>query len=212
FTQNILFFDLMILLMMFYGWMLLDRDKKSPWYMGDVWPLRRFLTWAHAHMSDSKVTGPPKDKSKEFAGDKAPTPKLLPGLMSVLTFVLLFCWLFGIEFFPFTAMQMYSKKRDTGRVEYYRVLAERSDGSLERAYIEHAIPALRDGRFRQALRLCFQPDERANCEALMRAAGPRLEHPESIVAIQVQHREWDFRENLSDPEHGETLASIRVPL
>ncbi|MEZ4249917.1 MAG: hypothetical protein R3B99_16925 [Polyangiales bacterium] len=76
--------------------------------------------------------------------------------MPVALVVALVAWTFAIELFPFTAMQMYSHKRDTGVVDYYRITAIDGDGRRTEERPERVMPALRVGRYRRVLRACVE--------------------------------------------------------
>ncbi|MEM6961452.1 MAG: hypothetical protein AAF550_06905 [Myxococcota bacterium] len=249
FTQNILFFDLILLLTIFYAWMLIDKDPKSPWYAGDwvpKWlPIGPHVDWLHGHRkkaigseSDGGRTSDAQANSAHVSNDQGQDTQesqdtrketvegrqlaetsaslkvlsLGPRLLQVLSVVFVFCWIFGVEFYPLTAMQMYSGKRDTGKVDYYRVLAEYDDGSVEEAFIEHVIPAMRAARYRRAIRECFTPEGRQDCEALLQSAGQHMDRAESIVALEVHHRRWDFRNHPEDEEFGSTVERVRVSM
>ncbi len=183
--QNVLFFDLILLQAIFYDWS----------------PALRWLRarWPAAAANPERAT---------------PAPWNGPRRLRVLAGLLLFCWAIRIEEYPFTAMQMYSKPNRTGVIEWYAVVATRESGATERAPLERTIPALRDSRYRRALRHGFDPASRPGAEALLAvflrdynagaAPGARL------AAVEVQRWRWDYARQPDDPQHGELDARYGV--
>ena len=188
-TQNILFFDLFFLCSLFYVWPFFDRDATGPFYVWDLPLLRRVARGA---------TPVPRGGAAPAA---APAPRLVPWLFGVLAAA----WVFAIELFPLTAMQMYSPRLRDGVVDHYRVVGRYADGSERRFYVEHAIPVLRDGRYRHVVRdECFSANAtaREGCDALMRAAAAVPVHGEGLREVAIEHRRWAFREEPPGPDFG----------
>jgi len=180
--QNILFFDLILMLAAMYAMPLFDRDG-GPWD-----PRAR--------------TSAPSDE-----GAPASTPP--PRAIVVALGVALFFWTFAIELFPFTAMQMYSHKRDTGVVDYHRLVAVHRDGERTEERPEVLLPALRDGRYRRVLRTCIDEPRSASCRDFLAVLLERRAD-DGVVAYEVEHRRWDF---VAEPDArvGEVVAVTRFP-
>ncbi len=195
-TQNILFFDLFFLCALFYVWPLVDREPGSPFYLWDLPLLRR--------LAPAPRPAPPP-------GPAPPPPRVVPVLFALLAVA----WVFAIELYPLTAMQMYSPRLRDGVVDHYRLVGRYADGAERRFYVEHAIPALRDGRYRHVLRgECFAEDAavRAGCDALMRTAAAVPVHGEGLREVAIEHRRWAFRDAPQDPSYGELVGRHVVTL
>ena len=131
-----------------------------------------------------------------------------PLLISIVTVGLISCWAAQLEFYPFTAMQMFSKGNTSGIVRYHKVLAHYDSGVIARSYLEKIIPALYDTRYRRTLRRCLSenPKDIQVCEELLTTAGIIYNNKhntnDKIKQLEVQLWEWDFRKNPSDSQKG----------
>jgi predicted DCC family thiol-disulfide oxidoreductase YuxK len=130
-----------------------------------------------------------------------------PLLVSGLTVILLLCWLYRIEFYPFTAMQMYSQSNTSGLITYYRVLAHHESGITSRAYPEETIGALADGRYQSTIKKCFSPKkvQIQLCQKFLNVWGDAYNqhHPrEKVVQFEIQKWTWDFHRHLRNEGHG----------
>jgi hypothetical protein len=183
--QNVLFFDLILLQAVFLDW--------SP-----------ALRWLRERAPEPRATASALS-SAAWSG---------PRRLRVLAGLMLFCWAIRIEEYPFTAMQMYSKPNRTGVIEWYAVVATLESGATERAPLERAIPALRDSRYRRALRHGFEPVSRPGAEALLaaflRAYNAEAEPGARIAAVEVQRWRWNYARAPDDPDHGELDARYGV--
>lgn len=194
FLQNILFFDLLAMLAAIYAMALFDRD-------GGPWDLVSFVRRAGA-------PGPAPTPSEPDGRQARKTPAL-PRAMPVALGVALVAWTFAIELFPFTAMQMYSHKRDTGVVDYYRITAIDRDGRRTEERPEHVLPALRDGRYRRVLRTCVEASPPSECDDFLAVLLARRSSA-GVTAYEVQHLRWDFVRH-PDAPHEEVAARYRFP-
>jgi len=175
--QNVIFLDLIALLVGFYGMALLfDRGTGSPFDLGGgrSWPVA------------------PRRGTRRA-----------PRTLGVIVAVMAVFWGFAVEWFPFTAMQMYARVRPA-EVEYTRVLELREEGWV-RARPERVFPSLADGRYRRALRRCFEDDPR--CAVFARAY--LAEVPE-VEALRVEKRRWRFEEAPDDGDFGETIGEVEL--
>lgn len=199
-TQNILFFDLIILNGIFYVFAYIDRT-------GGPWDYRALLR--RRSRTDRTF-----DTAEEVPARGQPgwlAPRALAGLVGILAM----CWVFAVEFFPLTAMQMYSRRNVTGELEYFRVVAHRASGETARAYPEKVIPAVRDSRYRRVIRLCFAPEQVSTCQEFLKTTGDLLNQraaPSPIERLEVQRVEWNFREDPTDPHHGKVRQRFVVDL
>ncbi len=189
--QNVLFFDLMILQAVFYDW--------SP-----------AIGWLRERLERTRTV---RLQSAALAGS-LPTPIDGPRRLRALAGLLILCWAIRIEEYPFTAMQMYSKPNHSGVIEWYAVLATYESGAVGKAPIEQVFPALRDARYRRAIRRGFETDGRPVADAFLRALATthnaRAAPGSRITALEVQRWRWDFARDPRDPDHGELDARFEL--
>lgn len=118
------------------------------------------------------------------------------------------CWVFRVESYPFTGMQMFSQKRSEP-VVYERVLAHLRSGDVVRAPIEKSVPAMSDGRFRRVVAGAFDPDEshltRAFLDVVIKRWNSRAEEPDRIQRIEIQQWEWHYDSDPGNAEYGRIL-------
>ena len=139
--------------------------------------------------------------------------------------LLLGCWAGEVEYYPLTAMRMYTTPRFEGEVRYRRVLAHFADGTHERAPIEQAIGAMRDGRYRLIANWALgNPRDDEKMKDLKRRIVTEffdscaLRHnvhstPErQIVAFEVQQWFWDFDEHPHDLDASRLIGRVRFPV
>lgn len=187
-TQNILFFDLILLQLVFFDFTEI-RETIGRWFKS-------------IHRSNrTKVTPGISTAQVSFSGFRFQLA------ISALLVVLLFCWFRQIEFFPFTAMQMYTQPLAQPEVAtYYKVLAQYESGVTARAYPEDVIKAVADGRYRRVIRRCFIPERVQVCEKFLLTVGSTFNKDaplgERMQQLEVQEWMWNFRDNPLDPQHG----------
>jgi len=123
-----------------------------------------------------------------------------------ITGVLLFCWFYRIEFYPFTAMQMFSTTDSSGVIDYFKVFARYESGKTSRAPLEDAIGAMADSRYRGVIRDAFLAERARVAEKFLLAAASAYNNKtrfgEKVTQFEIQKWRWDFRSNLTDPHHG----------
>jgi hypothetical protein len=185
FLQNILFFDLILLQLVFLDW--------------DRW-------WSRLRAAGSDLAA--RARSEPAAADAVWAPRL-----RFLAGILLFCWVALVEQYPFTAFQMYSGAGSADTVSYLRVEARYAGGGTERAPIEEIFPALRDSRYRAAFRGCFDARNRPACDALLAAILERSRRTgRPLESIEVQLRRATLRSPPADPESGSVTQRYRYPV
>ncbi|MCA9611635.1 MAG: hypothetical protein KC586_02645 [Myxococcales bacterium] len=194
FLQNILFFDLLGMLAATYVMAYFDRD-------GGPWDLVSFVR--------RRAREPRAQVLHDVAPEGGRVATSLPRAMPVALVVALVAWTFAIELFPFTAMQMYSHKRDTGVVDYYRITAIDGDGRRTEERPERVMPALRDGRYRRVLRACVETTPPRECDDFLAALLTRRS-AEGVTAYEVEHLRWDFAHHPDAPRE-EVAARYRFP-
>lgn len=198
FLQNVLFFDLILLQAVFYDWT----------------PLARRAGRLRRRLLERRGLGSEPAAAASIASSAAP-PTAGSGLeraprgVTLLAAVLLLTWALRIEFYPLSAMQMYSEARTSGEVEYFKVLATDAAGRRGPAQLADAVGALADARYRKVLYGSFEPGGRPVAEDLLRAVADRhgrARPPEErIVRFDVELWRWDYRRHPDDPDHGERV-------
>jgi predicted DCC family thiol-disulfide oxidoreductase YuxK len=137
-----------------------------------------------------------------------------PLAVSALTVVLLSCWFYRIEYYPFTAMQMYSESHTSGVIGYQKVLAHYESGATSREpFSRHGIGAI-SGHQRTILSRCIRSARLDGCKKFLlanaTAYNKRVHSGEKIEQIEVQLWKWDFRSNPLDPEYGNFVRRVII--
>ena len=182
--QNILFFDLIILQAIFFNW--------------------RPLLAKLGSLSPKQLTAPNELSTL--------TPERLrlgnAGLSLTLCCALAFSWVFRIEFYPLTGMQMFSKKR-TQPVAYEVPLAHLRSGQTVRAPIEECLASMADSRYRRVLEMAFVPngeDVTAKFfDACMRRWNSNSSEGDQITSIELQLWHWNFLSEPDRPPYGRMI-------
>ena len=193
--MNILFLDLILLSAVFYDWR----------------PARRAAArwWAGRGAAAPPVRGP--------SGPAADAPRRTHrrGAFTAAAVAAVFaaCWLGKIEYYPLTAMQMFTAYSDPappwepGEVAWVRAVVRYEDGSSERAPFGRWIPALGPGAlYRRAIHGTFDDPAglqraRTFLNAAVRAAFLQGGHPPP-ESVEVRLRRWDFARDPRDPGRG----------
>jgi len=127
--------------------------------------------------------------------------------LSGLAVVMMVVFFYKIEFYPFTAMQLFTGLRSSD-VTYYRVLGERESGERLRVRIEDAIALTAfNGRYSVHLESCFgEPAEKEICRKFLAAslaAYNRKSRPhDRLIGYEVHKVIWDYQVSPDDPMHG----------
>lgn len=196
FLQNILFLDLLLLLWVYYDW----------------GPLRRRLA---ARLAGRGAGG--------AAAAAAPAPQAAPvrpvrthrrGALAAMAIALFLAswWVTKIEWYPLTAMQMFTGHggREAGVVSYVAAIAHYEDGSRGPARFGRWIGALRAVRAGPVIRRTLQ-DAAGQAvgaqllDAAIRAANARDDGPR-VTSVELQRRRWNFAAEPDDPARGVVTA------
>ncbi len=185
--QNVLFFDLILLQAVFYDWRpLLGRLARV-----------------------AKIDRPLRPELRAVATPAADAGTG-PRRVVVVATLLLVAWGARIEFYPLSAMQMYSRAQTEGEVEWIRVTAVDGAGRAREAPIAETIGALADARYRTTIYDSFEPGGREPAEDLLAAVarrhGRNRPPAERIRRFEVELWRWDFLAEPRDPDHGDRLA------
>ena len=132
-----------------------------------------------------------------------------------LPFVLLVGWAHGIEQYPLSSMAMYAGNNRSGVLEYYLVVQTDSAGRQSRAWIDQLSPETKV--FHMALWHTFSaPAARARSVNLLRYAGEEWNRharaDRQIASLAIELWRWDYAHHLADPQFGQRVARIEVPL
>lgn len=151
--------------------------------------------------------------SPAFVPAAAPPPpprRPTAGLPLALSGSILFVWLCGIEFYPFTAMQMFSARQPTTTITYEKALAHYASGAVGRAPLETCLGATADSRYRRVLRMAFDNAHprvpAAFFHACARQWNRRAAAADRIVQFEVQQWQWDFHAEPTHPRFGHLIA------
>lgn len=181
FLHNILFLDLILIQLVFYD------------FRGCLAWLHRNLRWPEP--KGSRSTAEPSEFHWPALG------------ISALASTLVYAWLSLVEFYPLTAMQMYSRHRPDEGVIYDKVLVTQRDGTIRRFRIRDVIGALADGRSKRAVDFSTGERQVIICQKLLRACAHQYnqtaEYGQQATHLQVQRWEWNFRSQPKYPNFGE---------
>lgn len=136
-------------------------------------------------------------------------------MFTLVIVVLMTVWALGLEYYPLTSVQMYSRNKRDGVVTYARAIAYYESGATGRAYFDQAIGALADARYRRIIDMCFSPRDQEKAWRTLRACAAILNRNappgQRIVAFGIERRRWDFRHEPDDPDFGQTIQSLVIP-
>jgi predicted DCC family thiol-disulfide oxidoreductase YuxK len=130
--------------------------------------------------------------------------------VSGVIFVLLYCWFYHIEFYPFTGMPMFTGVNTSGVITYDKILAHRESGAVSPARIEDSIGAMaHNARYGRVFAQCIEPTQPTDvdiCEKFLHvtasAYNKKARPGETITKYEFQRWIWDFRSNPLDPNYG----------
>jgi hypothetical protein len=134
-----------------------------------------------------------------------------PLVISSVTIVFFLSWSRQIEFYPLTAMPMYSYRDTSGLVVYNKILAHDETGIVFRPYPEKIVPAIFAGDYRGIINLCFsKKTERVKiCDQFLLSLGHiynrKAHQGYKITKFELQQWQWNFRLNPSDVNHGKLV-------
>ena len=118
-----------------------------------------------------------------------------------------FFWLRQIEYYPFTAVQMFLGSGNS-MVTYFKTLGHRESGEISKIYLEDAIGAWSiNSRYEPLFDLCFgKPDDVDLCGKTLAVLGSaynkKVPPGEKLTAYEIQRWKWDFGSDPQDPNYG----------
>ncbi len=183
FFQGILFFDLILIQAVFYN----------------------FSEWVpQAWHGETTVNQDPLSEAERRSLHKK--------YFSVLLFTTLglsICWLTRIEYYPATAMQMYSSTQADGSIIYKKVWAVYEDGHKEEARLEKWIGAVADSRYRFVL-IKAPEAQQTFFEEILTIAN-RDSQKGNIIRFDVETYQWNFLTDPNNPNFGRVINIATYP-
>jgi predicted DCC family thiol-disulfide oxidoreductase YuxK len=154
----------------------------------------------HSKEGDSAKVTIPRRTARGFS---------YPLAVSVIIVVSFLCWIYRIEFYPFTSWHLFSNSNTSGKVEYLKVFAQRESGVSSRARLEDTIGALAwDARYTPHLDKCFRerPSDVETCKKFLTAAASvynkKAQPGDRVTQYELQLWSWDFLSDPTDPNYG----------
>lgn len=186
--QDILFWDLMLIQVVFFNWR----------------PLARQL-----NLTGVLSSGPVASLSEQ------PEYTIRKYQVALVCVVLTVCglWRIGCEYYPVATNPMYSLTDVSGEVKYVRFVKHYRDGRVEIANVTDWIGALKDGRGVKHLRSAFRGNEertRQLAESCFAVANRDSTPDTHITQLEVQQWIWNFKDGSQGPAYGRMLKSFVV--
>jgi predicted DCC family thiol-disulfide oxidoreductase YuxK len=156
---------------------------------------------------------PARDAGTAGAGVPADPARSLRRVTWAVACLMIFCWVFWIDYYPLTRMSMYSTARLGWDVTFSRLYSVDASGRRREARLGDAIGVMKASRYRKMLRQAQKPEYQdlvqAFFEACARRANHRLPPAERITEYQVEFWRWNYRRYPEGPQHAERLE-LRV--
>ena len=195
--QNILFLDSILLQFIFFDY---TQVKKSIYY----WLIKNNLP--EGILKESKIN--PQTSFAILNERSLLNSFKYPLVISGFIFTLMFCWLYRIEFYPLTAMQMFSGSNTSGIVTYHKLIAHYESGNSGKLEPVKIIPTLFDTRPRSITKMCFLQDKAKfnKCSSFMNSLitihNNQVTQEGKIEKLEVQRWTWDFHFHPGDGQYG----------
>lgn len=190
FLQDILFFDFIVLQLMF-----LDYDS-----------LKRRLGRTRSADQASDVF---KGNITGLIRPSGITPFVICGIVPLMAAG----WVCRREVYPLTAWPMYAEPPLSVRVQYLRLFAHHRSGAVTRAQPDETIGALADGRYRRVLWQTFSRGEASVGKRFLVAFAAVLNrgpNPDKVVRFELQRWEWDMESHPEGPQAARLVGKIWV--
>ena len=134
--------------------------------------------------------------------------RLVYGCAVAAVFVAMgFFWLRQIEYYPFTAVPMFTGRK-TSTITYFKTLAHRESGKITPIQLEDTLGAWSiNSRYEPLFDLCFgEPQEVDLCKRTLAILGSNYNKNrvsgEKLTGLEIQRWKWDFRADPDDPQYG----------
>jgi hypothetical protein len=202
FLMNIIFLDLMLLLLVFYDFTsIFTRVRKwlgaASWLQGlydGLYPLYR-----RSATKTLTFTPPSSSQRYNFFFSLA-----IVSLIAVMGAI----WALKIEYYPFTAMPMFTGVRKSV-VTYFKILGHRESGAISPIYLEDSLGAVSiNSRYEPLFSLCLseEPHDLTTCKKTLNVLGTAYNKKtppgEKVMQYEIQRWTWDFVANPQDSNYG----------
>jgi len=197
--QNILFFDSIFIQLIFFDFTEIKQ------FIGKC--LRFNQIQENNNLYVSEKTGLVSDSAIHFRSFKYAL------MVSILTCIMLFSWLYRIEMYPLTSWQMFAGKNTSGIIKYSKVLANYESGMTESINVEKIIPVFFASKSRSILGRCFSKDidKLRVCEILFESAGnfynSKPQNTNKITKFEIQQWQWNFISEPHNTKYGKMIKS-----
>jgi hypothetical protein len=124
-----------------------------------------------------------------------------------------FFWSNGIEYYPFTSVQMFTGKSGTV-VSYYKTLGHWESGRVSPVYLEDTLGVLSiNSRYEPLFELCFgDAGQIALCKKTLSILGSayngKAPAGDKLTHLEIQRWKWDFGSKPRDPNYGDLDARV----
>jgi hypothetical protein len=202
FLMNIVFLDLMLILLVFYdftsvltrvGKWLSAASRLQVLYDG-FYPLYRRST-----TGTLTFTPPSASQRYNFFFSLA-----VVSLIAVMGSI----WALKIEYYPLTAMPMFTGVQKSV-VTYFKILGHRESGAISPIYFEDSLGAVSiNSRYEPLFSLCLseEPRDLAICKKTLNVLGiaynKKTPPGEKVTQYEIQRWTWDFVSNPQDSNYG----------
>jgi len=134
-------------------------------------------------------------------------------VVAVVTAVMLTVWVNRLEYYPFTAVQMFTANHGSV-VRYYKTLGHRESGEVAWIQLEDTIPIFSiNSRYEALFDLCFgQANDISLCKKTVSILGSaynkKVPPAKRLTGLEIQTWVWDFGSSPHDPNHGQMEKSF----
>jgi predicted DCC family thiol-disulfide oxidoreductase YuxK len=161
------------------------------------------------HSCDSHCAIEPSQRTAASSVVRRRTYRMAALAIAGLTIVMLYFWYMRIEFYPLTAMQLFTGNNESGKITYTKLVARRASGVVSPVRLEGGIAVLgRNARYARVLGQCYErPIDVDVCTKFLSATAAVYNKTaaaaDRITQYEIQEWAWDFRAKPADPTFGE---------
>jgi predicted DCC family thiol-disulfide oxidoreductase YuxK len=172
-------------------------------------------TLAHCdHRCATTASSEPQRWERTMPGDRRRLAVLCGTTVAAVIAAQSFFWMFKIEFYPFTSVQMFTGKPGTV-VTYYKTLGHWESGRVSPFRLEDTIGVMSiNSRYENLFDLCFgRTDDQVDlCKRTLWILGGaynrKTPSPDKLTQLEIQRWKWDYGLNPRDPQYGQLDASF----
>lgn len=212
--MDVLFIDAMICQLLFIDFDCLQARARALWSRRRRNKPGSADVSATSRPSGSHHTGPSSCASAAERPVRPPKGSCMPVWIRPvaawgISAALICGWLFQIEAFPCSSLQMFSGCNDTGCIKYYKLYLLFADGTSRRTYLDETIGALHNLRCRPQLEAAFDPTRVEKVQryytAVLEAFNRKCGDGPKAVGIEIQKWMWPFASDPDDAQHGQMI-------